>query len=137
MPTAQEFLDKVNRVKSECVVPTQLTSAAQAKQAKTTIVTAQKELRQIKSQIALEVKETRAEFKDKAAGAGSTGGAVLSLLGKKGAGKSYAAASKRQVNSQRDNAIAPYERVKSAIDQLLLSYDKIKLQIDQYLDKVK
>jgi hypothetical protein len=137
MPAAQEYLDRANRVKDSCQMPDQLTGAEQAKQLKVAIIAAQKELRQIKRQVALEMKEIRLEYKDKATGAGSTGGTVLSLLGKRGAGKSYQAASKRNINRQRDNALAPYEKIKGIIDQYLLAYDKVKVQIDQYLIKLK
>src|SRR5438105_1649692 len=102
MPTAQEFLDRANVVKKSSEIPNQLTSQVQAKQVRAMIVHAQKQLRQIKSEIVLEMKSIRAEYEKKSTGAGSVGGTMLWLFVRKGLGKSYKAAAKRGVKKGRN-----------------------------------
>lgn len=109
------------------------TNAAEAKALKKQITLIQKQLRQIKSEINLEIKTIRAEFQSRSATTKSRSTLLGILSGKRRwAGRLGAIDSQRAANARND-AIAPYEAVKFMIDELIIQLDSGKLQLDEAL----
>lgn len=137
MADGQKFLNQINSIKDACPLSITLSSVNQAKLAKKDIVNAQKQMRQVKSEVLLEIKSIRNAYSESHSNVGAGGAALFSAFGKKGIGKSYQAKQKRAHNQERDKAIAPYEQLKVLIDKYLLAYDELKLKIDKYIEQTK
>ena len=137
MLSAQDYLDQDNEIKENNPLAATLKNVSQAKLVKNQLSLAQKQLRQVKKEINETIKTIRLEFNAKSENAGSGGKLILSLLGQKGAGKSYGAASKKLVKAKKEVEINPYEQVKTIIDKYLLAYDELKLKIDDYIETHK
>jgi hypothetical protein len=133
MATAQAHLDKVNTVIKDSPLNAQLKTIADAKMEKQRVTHSQKQLRQIKGEVAHDMKTIRDQYKAEKAGAGSGGAAIYSLMGKKGKAKEYQAAHKRVKEAEKDNVLSPYEKVTTIIEKYILAYDELKLKLDQYI----
>lgn len=97
----------------------------------------QKELRQLKSMLNLDMKTIRNDYEQKKQGAGEGGFALIGLFGKRGLATQHRANAKRQINAKRDQELRPYQNIKMTIDDLLLQIDQIKIQFQQYIDEKK
>lgn len=86
----------------------------------------QKELRQLKTEVATDIRNLRAQYDAKAAAIQPSG---LSIFGGKGFFKQQAAADKRKIKANRDRATAEMESMKTTIDDLLIQLDRAKLDI--------
>src|SRR5262245_50085718 len=133
MKSSQEYLSDVQTIINEVSGTITMSTVAEAKLEKSKITSAQKQLRQIKTEISQIVKSIRLDFKEKSKSAGALGGSVLMLFGKRGAAKSHQAVSKRNLNKERDDSILLYEKVKLTIDKAIVNMDRIKMQIDDVL----
>lgn len=133
MATAQAHLDKVNALIKDSPLKAQLKTLADAKVEKQRVTLAQKQLRQIKSEVSQDMKTIRDKYNAEKAGAGSGGATIYSLMGKKGKAKEYQAAHKRVKEAEKDKVLSPYEQVTSIIEKYLLAYDELKLKLDQYI----
>jgi hypothetical protein len=110
-------------------------SLAEGKDALANVRRLQKELRQIKRNINLEMKTIRAQYKPKIAEAGTTGWTGLLAMGR-GGGR-LRASEKRRVRAERDSRLAPYDQVKLTIDDLLVQMDGAKLQLQDFIEEAK
>jgi hypothetical protein len=97
----------------------------------------QKSLRQIKREINLEMKNIRANYREKTSTAGEGLSTVSMLFGKKKLAGSIRASAKRSMASERDQILAPYEKLKLDIDALLTKLDSLKTQLENYIQKEK
>ncbi len=95
----------------------------------------QKDLRQTKKLINLDMKEIRARYRDEIAGAGEGRKAVFSLLGSKGLGTSMRAEAKREKRNERDSILEPYNTLKALIDGLVTDIDRAKIQLQTFIDE--
>ncbi len=114
-----------------------VSSISEAKQALAKIRDIQKQLRQIKREINVDMKAIRVAFAEKKSTAGSGGSAVLAVFGKRKLAGSYRAGAKRQLNKERDQMLAPYESLKLAIDKAIIDFDQMKMQLSTYLEEAK
>ena len=112
-------------------------SVKEAQAVKKDCISYQRDLRQIKKAINLEIKEIRAGYRDKIANAGSIVDGAFSLFGKRGLGGSIRADSKRAMTQERNNVIAPYENLKLIIDNYIHSIDNAKKEIDDFIIELK
>jgi hypothetical protein len=109
------------------------TTAAEAKQVLPQLRQLQADLRALKKEINLDIKQIRMNYQQQMPNAGAGASAVFSIFGKRKVAGSIRADSKRQLAAQRDQEIGGYERVKATIDDLLLQIDRAKLTIQQYI----
>lgn len=133
MATAQELLDRVKGILSSSPFEANVNSPASAKAEKQRITLSQKQLRQVKSEVNLEMKAIRATYTAAKKTAGAGGGTLLKIMGKKGAAKSHQARAKQIKELEKQKELIPYEQVITAIENALLTYDKLKLKLDQYI----
>lgn len=108
-------------------------SADEAKAVKKEIVLIQKRLRQLKSEINLDIKTVRADYQAQAQKTQSRGTLLGILTGKRRFASRLGAIDRQRAADNRNDTIAPYEAVKGLIDQLLVQLDGGKLQIDEAL----
>lgn len=106
---------------------------AEAKEALKRVRQLQQELRQVKREIALDVKTIRAHYRERKESAAAGSSAILTLFGKRGAAGQVRASERRTLTSEADRQIRGYEDVKLTIDDLLTQMDKAKAQIEQYI----
>ncbi|MEW8051467.1 MAG: zinc-ribbon domain-containing protein [Candidatus Thiodiazotropha sp.] len=137
MTTIAEFKQQINNLNIEESINGEISSIQDAKQTKKTCIDCQRELRQIKKSIGLEIKTIRSEYRDKIANAGSVVGGAFSLFGKRGLGGSIRADAKRGMTRERDDVIAPYEELKLLIDNFIHSIDDVKNQLSKYIQEAK
>jgi hypothetical protein len=134
MNEPQYYIDEIEKL-VEFDVEFNVSSKAQAKQALADISQKQKQLRHLKSQIAQDEKEIRAQYQDRQASAGETTSAFASLFGKRKLAGSIRADAKRNVARQRDQQLAPYAKIKLWIDNIIVQVDGMKLQLKSYLQQ--
>lgn len=111
----------------------EITTPSQARTIKAELSQVQKDLRQLKKEIDLDIKQIRAVYTQKLATAAQTSSGLLSVLGKRAAAGSLRADEKRRLVRERDRTIQPYANLKLAIDAQLLELDRTKAQIDQFI----
>jgi hypothetical protein len=133
MATAKDYAQQVDRIAKS--LPKKVEGAAHAKAVIAQIRMAQKELRQVKSTINLEIKAIRNAYKQQKPG--STGAGILRIFGKRKLAGQLSADAKRQASAERDKQIAPYERVKLLIDDVLAQLDGHKIRLDQLIIEEK
>ena len=97
----------------------------------------EQELRQIKRDINLDVKQIRHTYADKAANAGQGTAGLFTLFGKRKMAGSIRADAKRSVNRERDAMIAAYERVKLTVDDLLNQTAGVKAEMEAFIAEQK
>ncbi|NPA71217.1 MAG: zinc ribbon domain-containing protein [Gammaproteobacteria bacterium] len=115
----------------------EVSSIAEAKTALRRVRGLQKELRQIKKNINLDMKSIRAMYRQKMATAASTTSSIVSLFGKRKLAGQLRADEKRRLRMERDSILEPYESLKFTIDNLLLQLDAAKEQIQQFIEDTK
>ena len=136
MPSAQCFLDQVAALGVNDMT-IRASSEAEAKEGLRKCRALQKDLRQIKKGISLEMKQIRAEYQSKVANAGSGIATAFSLFGKRKVAGSIRADSKRAMRDERDRVLAPYDNVKGRIDNVIHQLDSVKLQLEQRVAETK
>lgn len=134
---SEEYYSRIVALRIESFTNFTINTVKEAQSWLKSVRDTQKQLRQIKKEINLEIREIRAAYREKSSSAGAGGAAFLYLSGKKRWARSYSATSKRMVAQDRDARIAPYEQLKIAIDQGLLMLDKVKVQLVEYIDESK
>jgi hypothetical protein len=112
-------------------------TVAEAKAALTTVRDMQKELRQIKREINVDMKTLRAHYAEKVSVAGEGSSALVGLFGKRGAASRMRADAKRRVRAERDQELAPYNNVKLYIDDLLTKMDGAKAELTRFMQDEK
>ena len=108
-----------------------------AKVIQKTIIQTQKELRQIKKEIALTMKDLRAQYATQKAGVGKAGfgkGVMQGIFGKKSVSH-MDAQTKDRIRQAQVKQLAPYEALQAYIDRMILEYDKHKLTIDGWISE--
>ena len=126
MKTVSEYVAQIDDINIEKNLNKTIESINEAKEIKKLCLDYQRNLRQLKKSIGLDIKTIRLEYKDKIANAGSTLGGVFSLFGKRRIGGSIRADAKRGMIKERDSVIFPYEDLKLVIDNYIYSIDNIK-----------
>ena len=96
-----------------------------------TIRQTQKELRQVKREINNDLKTCRASYREKSANV-SVGG--WTLLMSRGRERQVLADKKRQLNSELDDILKPYDTLKIIIDRFIIQCDGAKIQIQDWLE---
>lgn len=114
-----------------------ITSVSEARAAKTDLTQLQKELRQIKREVDLDIKTIRAQFAQRIASAAQTTSGILGLMGKKGMAGSIRADEKRRLKREQDRILQPYLALKLAIDTQILELNKTKAEIDGIITAAK
>jgi hypothetical protein len=112
-----------------------VTTVAEAKAAQKQIVLAQKELRQVKKEMGLTMRDLRAQYADKKedVSRGSfSKGVAQGLFGKKTVARADAS-QKDAIRQAQQKQLAPYEALAAHIDAVLLDYDRRKMQIDAWI----
>ena len=112
-------------------------SLAEAKAALTKVRSLQKQLRQIKRNINLDMKAIRAEYRQKSSDAAAFSSAFLTGVGKRKAAGKRRADAKRRLQAERDRKLAPYDNLKLMIDDLLTQMDNAKVQIGSFTEEAK
>ena len=137
MTSPESFANQIDSLDIENNLHRTVSSSAEAKTLKQDCVAYQKQLRQIKKSIGLEIKGIRAEYRDKIANAGSLVGGAFSLFGKRGMGGNIRADAKRVMTRERDDVIGPYDHLKLLIDDYIHSIDNSKVEIDGWVQQLK
>jgi hypothetical protein len=136
MTPAQDYIDRVGAVLGSEFIDGRLRleiSTGDPKEAKaisSRLVQQQKQLRQIKKEIALDMKAIRVHYKAEAA---SVEASLFTTIF--GGSRNNAANKRRAVNAQRDRTLYPYEAAKNTIDDLLTQMDGAKLKIKEWLSE--
>jgi rubrerythrin len=112
-------------------------SLAEAKTVLAQLRNTQKQLRQIKRNINLDMKAIRAEYRQKSPDAAAFSSAFLTGLGKRKAAGKRRADAKRRLQAERDRKLAPYDSIKLAIDDLLVKMDGAKALFDDFIETAK
>lgn len=112
-------------------------SVAEAKSALSRVRNLQKQLRQIKRNVNLDMKTIRAEYQQKMSTAASTSSGILTLFGQRKMAGTIRADQKRRLGQERDRALQPYQSINLQIDHLLVQLDSVKLQIDEFIEAKK
>jgi micrococcal nuclease len=109
-------------------------TVSEAKQLKSRLIQAQKQIRLIKKDVNALKKEIRATFAAETAKVGKTIGSEISkaLVGKKATGKANARR-KEQLRRDREKQLEPYDRVAHTLDQWLARLEQSKSEIDQWI----
>lgn len=114
-----------------------VSSLAESKAALTKVRSLQKQLRQIKRNINLDMKAIRAEYRQRVSTAAAGSSAILSLFGKRKLAGQMRAGEKRRLNAERDRKLAPYEDLKLTIDDLLVQMDAAKVRLGNLIEEAK
>ena len=114
-----------------------VSSLAEAKAALAKVRSLQKQLRQIKRNINLDMKAIRAEYRRRASTAAAGSSAIASLFGKRKLAGQMRADEKRRLNAERDRKLSPYEDLKLTIDNLLVQMDAAKIRLGDLIEKAK
>lgn len=99
------------------------------------IVQVQKELRQIKKEIGLTIKDLRGQYADQKADVGKPGfgkGVMQGLFGKKAVG-GMNASQKDKIRQAQTKQLGPYEELQRKVDRFVLEYDSHKLKIEGWI----
>jgi len=102
----------------------------EAKQHLAAIRQMQKELRQVKRDLNVEMKAIRTRYKMRMDRAQA---GVLASLAGRGAARRSQANKRRRLCEERDRTLAPYDSVKLAIDDALTQLDRIKLELQGWV----
>lgn len=112
-------------------------SLAEAKASLTKVRSLQKQLRQIKRNINLDMKAIRAEYRQMTSTAAGTSSTIVGLFGKRKLAGQMRADKKRRLNAERDRKLAPYDTLKLTIDDLLTQMDDAKAQLQNFIEEAK
>ncbi|MEP0915074.1 ORF6C domain-containing protein, partial [Leptolyngbya sp. GB1-A1] len=125
LPAAETRSDRLNL---------EWNTVAEAKQLKSRLIQAQKQIRLIKKDVNALKKEIRATFLAETAKVGKTVGSEISkaLIGKKATGQANARI-KNQLRRSKEKQLEPYDRVTRMLDQWLARLDQAKSDIDQWI----
>jgi rubrerythrin len=97
----------------------------------------QKELRQIKRNIDLDMKTIRADYGQRMSTAASASSAIVTLFGKRKLAGQLRADEKRHLRLERDRTLQPYESIKLTVDDLLVQMDSAKAQLQAFIEEAK
>jgi len=136
MTDAHEFDRQINEIGVDGM-RLSLSSIPEAKKALQQLRVGERAVRAINRSVNSEQRAIRSAYSEKKANAGSGGSTVLSLFGKRGAAGSYRAAAKRDVQSERDSILAPYDVVKQRADAIIDQIANAKSQIDLFILQIK
>ena len=94
----------------------------------------QQQLRMVKKQAALEVKQIRAHYQHKKAYVGTSIGTAIfaGVFGRKSAGR-VNTLHRDSLRAEQERAIAPYQALSMGIDGALMQIDQLKLQIEAWI----
>lgn len=137
MTSPESFANQIDNLDIENNLHRTVSSSVEARALKQDCIAYQKQLRQIKKSIGMEIKGIRTEYRDKIANAGSLMGGAFSLFGKRGMGGSIPADAKRAMARERDSVIGPYEHLKLLIDEYIHSIDNSKNDIDGWIQQLR
>jgi len=98
------------------------------------IINQQKQLRQIKREINLDMKNIRASYKQ---ASDNVQPSFLSVFASRGASKKSVADQRRKLRAKRDRELEPYNNTKLTIDNILLQLDGAKLSLTEYINDNK
>jgi hypothetical protein len=112
-------------------------SVAEAKSGIATLRRLQKQLRQIKRAINVDMKAIRAEYPQKMSTPAPVASSLATLLGNRKLAGEFRADAKRRLRIERDRKLAPYDELKVKIDDILLQMDVGKGQLQDYIEQVK
>ena len=136
MTTAAEYAKRLEAIRLD-VASIEVSTIGEANAALTRIRLAQKEVRQIKTAINLDMKTIRAKYEEKIQTAGMGGSAFFTLMGKWKVAGQHRAGAKRNLAAERDRELKPYESLRLAADNLLLQMDKAKILVQNCIDEAK
>ncbi|MCO6452603.1 MAG: zinc ribbon domain-containing protein [Caldilineales bacterium] len=136
MASAQEYRQQLSELGLDDM-EIRVSNAVEAKDTLVKIQQLQKDLRQIKRNINLDVKLINAAYREKSAGAAANTSAVLSIFGKRKMAGQLRANEKRRLANERGSIIGQYEGVKLSIDDLLVQMDGIKVELQSYIQEAK
>lgn len=136
MASPSEYRDQISSLGLNHLSET-ISNSTEAKATLRCITALQKEIRQIKRNINLDMKMIRAEYRERSSNAAATSSAVFSLLGKRKVAGQLRADEKRRLSQERDNILRPYEGVKLTIDDLLVQMDGVKGRLKSYIEQAK
>lgn len=137
MASVSEYQKQIDMLDIEGGLNKKVSSSEEARDVKKSCIAYQRELRQIKKSVGLEIKAIRTEYRDKIVNAGSVVGGAFSLFGKRGLGGNIRADAKRATTRERDSIISPYEDFKLLIDQYIHAIDDAKVNIEGYIQELK
>lgn len=133
MTSISEYTHQIENIDISEKLEQTISTSAEAKELLKLCRDYQKQLRQIKKSVGLDIKSIRVEYKDKIVNAGSVLGGAFSLFGKRGMGGSIRADAKRGMTKERDSVISPYEELKLVIDNYIHGIDDAKNQLDGFI----
>ncbi len=136
MASAQEYRRQIKNLGLERL-EIQASSSTEAKEVLRKLRALQKELRQIKKNINLDMKGIRAVYQQRMSTAAATSSTVVSLFGKRKLAGQLRADEKRRLRMERDRKLQPYESIKLAIDGILTQIDNAKIKLQAFIEEVK
>lgn len=112
-------------------------SPTEARTAKADVAQLQKELRQIKREIDMDIKAIRGQYSERMATAAQKSSGLLTIMGKRGTAGHLLADEKRRLSQEQNRALQPYNTLKLSIDAQIVALDKVKTEIESYLSQSK
>jgi hypothetical protein len=142
MSNPKEYHDQIMAILKDVMIDNQISvyfeNPAEAKMQRTKIVQVQKQLRLVKQDISLTMRDTRAQYQTAKTdvGKGFGAGVLQGIFGKKGAGGIFEN-TRDSIKRKQLDALTPYEAQEKLIDAALVQLDNLKMQIDNWLLKDK
>ena len=136
MASPNQYLQQIKELGLEHM-EIKASSIGEAKDTLRRIRNVQKQLRQIKRTINLDMKNIRSDYSQKTSTAASTSSAIVGLLGKRKLAGQMRADEKRRLRMERDRTLQPYESIKLTIDDLLIQMDSAKDQLQAFIEEAK
>jgi hypothetical protein len=136
MTLPEEYMDEISGLGLREDMLIEAHTIPEAKSAVRDIRNLERQLRQIKRNVNLDMKAIRAHYRQRMSTAAATSSAFVGLLGKRKLAGQLRADEKRRLRTERDRRLAPYDQVKYVVDHALNELEGAKGQLHQYIEEV-
>lgn len=137
MASAEEYLEEVTNQMGLADMTIRASSLTEAKAGLGNVRGLQKQLRQVKRKINLDMKTIRADYRQRMSQPAAASSSLATIFGKRKLAGQLRADAKRGLRAERDRKLAPYDEVKLMIDDLLVQLEAGKAQLQDYVEQAK
>ena len=137
MALPDEYMSQISELGLREDMVIEAHTVPEAKSALREIRNLQRQLRQTKRNVNLDMKAIRAHYRQRMSTAASTSSAFVGILGKRKLAGQLRADEKRRLRMERERKLTPYDQVKYVIDDLLTQLEGAKGQLQQYIEQVR